>query len=255
MAKKKRRRRTPRPGAAAGDAASPTMTRGGANVVRRERKEEARRFREAEVRRARRASALRRTGASIGIAAAAVAAITLFRAVSGPNEIPQGAIRAAAEAGCTEVRQPAASAPGGQHLDAGEGHTYDDPPATSGLHDPSPLPSEPKIYDTQPPETRAVHSLEHGAVFVYYLPESSGGVSQAIVDRLSTVAEGDQATFLAPYPTLTPDRALTITAWNRRQTCPAGVDLTAERAATIVNGFVHAFECTSNAPEGSNAPC
>src|SRR5919108_319475 len=51
------------------------------------------------------------------------------------------------------------------------------------------------------------------------------------------------------------ERALTLTAWNRRQSCPTGDDLTPERAATIVNGFVYAFECTSNAPEGSNDPC
>jgi hypothetical protein len=178
----------------------------------------------------------------------------LFRSVSGPNDVPQAAVQAATAAGCTDIEQPASSAPSGQHLQSGEAHTYEDTPATSGFHDPSPLPTEPKVYDEQPPETQAVHSLEHGAVFVYYLPESSDGVPQTIVERLAGIAEADRATFLAPYPTLTPDRALTLTAWNRRQSCPAGEDLTPERAATIVNGFVEAFECTGNAPE-SSAPC
>lgn len=255
---KKRKRRGPRSaaGTATGPAAvAPGGPRGGANVARRERKEEARQLREAERRRARRASALRRTLTSFGIAAAAVAGITIFRSVSGPNPIPEAAIRAADAAGCSVVEQPVASAPSGQHLQAGATYTYSDTPATSGFHDPSPLPEEPKVYDSQPQETRAVHSLEHGAVFVYYLPAESGGVPAEIVDRLATIAQGDHATFLSPYPTLTADRALTLTAWNRRQSCPAGPELTPDRAATIVDGFVEAFECTGNAPENGATPC
>jgi hypothetical protein len=258
MAKKKKRARPrPSPGAQTaaprGDAA-----RGGANVQRRERKEEARRLREAERRRSRRASALRRTVTSIGIAALAVGGIAFLQSIGGPNEIPGTAVRAAERAGCTEVDQPATSAPSGQHLQPGQTHQYADSPATSGLHDPSPLPTEPKVYETQPPETRVVHSLEHGAVFVHYLPEADGGLPQDIVDRLARVAEGGGATFLAPYPGLTPETALTLTAWNRRQSCPVpegGAALTSASAATIVNGFVTAFECTSNAPENGASPC
>lgn len=249
MAKKKRKRRP--------SSETPSPPRGGANLERRDRKEEARRLREAERRRARRASALRRTVTSAGIAVVAVVAITLFQRVSGPNPIPQAAQRAAASAGCTEVEQPAASAPANQHLQPDQlPYTYQDTPATSGFHEQSWI-SEPKVFDTQPPETKAVHSLEHGAVFVYYLP---GEISQDIVDRLATIARADTATFVAPYPNLTPETALTLTAWNRRQSCPAaatggGNALTPGSAATIVNGFVTAFECTSNAPEGSNPPC
>jgi hypothetical protein len=233
--------------------------RGGANVARRVRKEEARRLREAERRRARRASALRRTVSSIGIAAAAVGAVVLFRTFTGPNDIPQAAVRAAERAGCTGVEQPATSAPSGQHLQPGQSHTYEDTPATSGLHAQQWLPTDPKVYEEQPPETNAVHSMEHGAVFVYYLPEGDGGISQDVVDRLATIAEGSQATYLAPYPSLAPDRALTLTAWNQRQSCPSSGDggqpLAPATAATIVNGFVTAFECTGNAPENGTTPC
>jgi hypothetical protein len=266
MAKKKKRPRqrpptisqagreeTTRGGAARGGAA-----RGGANIERRERKEEARRLREAERRRARRAASIRRTFTSFGIAAAAVAAFTLFRSLQGPNDIPRSAILAAEAAGCTTAEQPAASAPSALHLSPGQSYDYKDRPATSGYHDPSPLPNTPKVYDTQPPETRAVHSLEHGAVFIYYLPGADGGLPQDVIDRLANIARGDTATFLAPYPTLTPETALTLTAWNRRQSCPAsqsGEGLSASDAATIVNGFVTAFECTGNAPENGASPC
>ena len=254
MAKKKRKRRSPQ-------SDLPQAPRGGANLERRDRKEEARRLREAERRRARRAASVRRTFISAGIAVAAVAAITLFRSVQGPNEIPLAAQRAAANAGCTEVEQPASSAPSGQHLQPGQSHTYTDTPATSGFHDPTPLPDDPKVYDTQPPEIKAVHSLEHGAVFIYYrAPDQEGGLAQDVIDRLTRIATGSDATFLAPYPSLTSETALTLTAWNRRQSCPSvatgdATPLTPGSAATIVNGFVTAFECTGNAPENGATPC
>ena len=78
--------------------------------------------------------------------------------------------------------------------------------------------------------------------------------------RRSRTPFGSDATFLAPYPALTPERALTLTAWNRRQSCPStatgGTEaLTPQTAATIVNGFVTAFECTGNAPEYPASPC
>jgi len=267
MAKKKKRPRQRPPaasrppardGVASGVAARSGAPRGGANIERRERKEEARKVREAERRRARRAASLRRTLTAFGIAIAAVAAVTLYRSFQGPNDIPRPAIRAAEAAGCTTVEQPAASAPSQLHLSPGQPYTYKDPPATSGYHDPSPLPPTPKVYDTQPPETRAVHSLEHGAVFIYYLPEGDGGLPKAVVDRLAAIARADRATFLAPYPALTSETALTLTAWNRRQSCPVGGGtdaLSPSNAATIVNGFVTAFECTWNAPENGSTPC
>jgi Protein of unknown function (DUF3105) len=251
---KKRKRRPPRPATSAA-ATAPGEPRGGANVARRERKDEARRLREAERRRARRSSALRRTLTALGVGAAVIAAVTVFREVSGPNELPQAAVLAARRAGCTEVSRPAGSAPGGQHLQPGQSTTYPDTPATSGLHDPSPLATEPKVYDAQPPETQAVHSLEHGAVIVYYLPEADGGIGSDVVDRLASIARRERATYVAPYPGLEPSRALTLTAWNQRQSCPAGEDLTQQAAATIVSGFVRAFQCTSNAPENGVTPC
>src|SRR5215210_5378451 len=162
MAKKKKRPRQRPPSPSQAPVREETTgggaARGGANVERRERKEEARRLREAERRRARRAASIRRTFTSFGIAAAAVAAITLFRSFQGPNDIPRPAILAAETAGCTTAEQPAASAPSALHLSPGQAYDYKDRPATSGYHDPSPLPNTPntpKVYDTQPPETRA----------------------------------------------------------------------------------------------------
>jgi hypothetical protein len=258
MAKKKKRPRqrapatpqAPTKGGARGGAG-----RGGANIERRERKEEARRLREAERRRARRAASLRRTITSIGIAAAAVAAITIFQSFGGPNDIPEGAVRAAERAGCTEIDERPDTTPSQPHLGPGQTTSYPDPPATSGQHNPSPLPDDPKVYDTPIDETAAVHSMEHGAMFVYYLPEADGGIAQDVVDRLAQIARGANAAFIAPYPGLTAETALTLTAWNYRQSCPVGSALTPQLAATIVNGFKTGFECTGDAPENGAAPC
>jgi hypothetical protein len=252
MAKKKRKRRPP-PSEAA------STPRGGANLERRDRKEEARRLREAERRRARRASALRRTVTSAGIAVAAVAAITLFRSFQGPDDIPDAAVRAASGAGCTDPEHRPDLTPSQPHLAQGETITYPDPPATSGKHSGAQPPDDPKVSDTPVDPTLAVHALEHGAVFVYYLPEADGGLPQDVVDRIAEIASSSDATFLAPFPDLTPETALTLTAWNYRQSCPAstagGTALTPDTAATIVNGFVTGFECTGEAPENGAQPC
>jgi hypothetical protein len=252
MAKKKKRPRRPR-------TESAPAPRGGANLERRDRKDEARRFREAERRRARRVASLRRTFVSGGIAVAAVAALMLFRSLGGPDDIPPAAIRAASRAGCTVPQQRPDLTPSQTHLAPGETITYPDPPATSGKHDGSQPPDDPKVYDAPFEETLAVHALEHGGVFVYYLPEADGGITQDVIDRLAAIATGSNATFLAPYPTLTPETALTLTAWNYRQSCPAattsGTALTPEVATTIVNGFITGFECTGDAPENGASPC
>jgi hypothetical protein len=259
MAKKKKRR-TARPAAAAGEPAAATASRGGANVARRERKEEARRLREAELRRARRSSALRRTVASLGIAAAAVAGIGLFRSLSGPNEVPSAALAAAERAGCGEIEhRPDVTPPNDPHLAQGETIEYPDGPATSGKHSGSTPDDDTKVFDAPFDETVAVHGLEHGAVFVYYVPAENGGIGADVVERLAGIAAQSNATYLAPYPSLTSETALTMTAWNYRWSCPAaapeGAALSADAAATIAEGFRTAFECTGEAPENGASPC
>lgn len=262
MTKKKKRPRQRPPSTTQtptqGGAARGRTALGGANIERRERKEEARRMREADRRRARRSASLRRTVTSIGIAALAVAAITIFQSFQGPNDVPEGAIQAAEQAGCTGIGKRPDITPAETHLAPGQTIDYPDPPATSGQHNPSPLPDDPKVYDAPIDETGAVHSMEHGAVFAYYLPEADGGIAQDVVDRLGVIADGHNATFLAPYPALTPETALTLTAWNYRQSCPGASDgdrLTPQSAAIILNGFVTGFECTGEAPENGASPC
>lgn len=171
----------------------------------------------------------------------------LFVRARGPGEIPAEALRAADDAGCGPVEHPAAAAPPGIHLEPGEAHTYDDPPAASGPHDPSPLPAEPKVHPEPMPETRAVHNLEHAFVLVYYRAPADGGLAPETVDALEAYVEGQDRVLMAPYPGLPDGTALALLAWNTRWMCPAG--LAAEPAVAIASGFVQAYRGTTVAPE------
>ncbi|MFN8233316.1 MAG: DUF3105 domain-containing protein [Actinomycetota bacterium] len=244
MATTKKRRRRPS-GATAGPAAG--AARGGANEARRERKEQARRAREAERKRAVRQAAFRRAMTVAAIGAVAVGVFWWINRAAAPRPIPQAAVRAAEAAGCTAVETPLGSAPGDQHLQAGQSHTYDQHPATSGLHDPSPLPLDPKVYDSPINETNAVHNLEHAGAIVYYRASGEAALPAETVDALESVVNASTNVLMAPYPDLPKGQALALTAWDKLQTCPPGV--TPEQATTIANGFIEAYVCTRNAPE------
>jgi hypothetical protein len=179
----------------------------------------------------------------------------LITQLGGANDIPAAAVSAASDAGCTEVSQPVSSPTGG-HLTAGQPFTYQQRPATSGRHDPSPLPELPHVYTDveQYAETQAVHALEHAAVMIYYRPDGTGALPEPVVQRLERVANGSRYSILAPHANLPEDASLALAAWNQLQTCPASIQ--PEAAATVVLGFIEAFECTGNAPEnGASSAC
>jgi hypothetical protein len=231
-------------------ARSGSTPQGGANEARRERKEQARAAREAERKRQARRAATRRGMTMGAIAVVGFIAIYLITRAAAPTPLAQAAVDAAAAADCDPIERPAASAPGGDHADEGEVVVYDDRPATSGRHNPVPLPDTPRVYTEPQDESRAVHTLEHGSVIVYYRPSGDGGVSQDVIDRLATTVEGKPASYLMPYPDLPEGDALAFTAWNQRMFCPVGI--TPDQAATIATGFADSFACTSNAPEPKN---
>jgi hypothetical protein len=241
--KKKRRRAT----AATPASSAPAAARGGANEARRERKEHARRAREQERKRTARRAAFRRAITITTVGVAAVGVFWWFSRADAPRPLPDAAVRAAQDAGCTTVETPADSAPANQHLQAGQAHTYDQAPATSGPHDPSPLPLEPKVYDSPIAETKAVHNLEHAGVIVYYQPDGDAALATEAVDGLKALVNASTNVMMAPYPGLPAGRSLALTAWNKLQTCPPAV--TASQAETIASGFIEAYACTRNAPE------
>jgi hypothetical protein len=244
---KRRRRPAPKPSPDSTPSAGPPRPTTRQTKDRRERKEEARRAREEARKRARRRALTRRVATVTVVAVAGLLVFTfLFRAAS-PKPFSAAASAAADAAGCSGVQTPLASAPGGQHLTSGEPHVYDTEPATSGPHDPSPLPDDPHVYTEMPPETRLVHNLEHGFVNVYYRPDGDGALPTEVLDALTTFANAHARTILSPHTSLPDGVSLAFTAWNKLLTCPSGI--TADQAQTVAQGWWDSFACSTNAPE------
>lgn len=243
MAKKKRRRRPPpRPDPEAQVATAPPS-------VRRDRKEEARRQREALRRRIRRRQLLRRGLIYGGVAAVigAIVAVILVRQQQTQALVDQ-ARAIVTEVGCSPwPDQPNVPDEGARHLQAGETATYASRPATSGVHNPIPLPNEPNVYDTPVPEDQAVHNLEHGFVLVYYRQSGDGALSEDAVRALEGVVEGQSEVIMAPYEGLPEGTALALVSWTRLETCPS--DLTADQAVTVTRAFISQFKNSAAAPE------
>jgi hypothetical protein len=248
MATKKRRKRRPSPPTGA----TPDTARGtgGANVERRERKDEARRARERARKQAARRARTRR-GVSLLVAGGIGLALVWFINRSAPpDQLSEQAQTAVAAAGCsgpTEVLQ--SDPPGGQHLGPGESPNYTQTPATSGVHAQAALPTDPNVFTEPVDESLAVHFMEHAGVVLYYRQDA---IPQDVVDRLAAVANQERNTLLAPYPDLPDGRDLAFATWNRLLTCPA--DVTADQAGRIARGFVEAYACTSVGPEPNASP-
>ena len=161
--------------------------------------------------------------------------------------IPSAAFDAASAAGCGQIQTPAGSAPGGQHLSAGQTYHYSQEPATSGWHDPSPLPSDPHVYTSPVPETHAVHNLEHGYVWIYYRSDGPGALPATVVDSLASLANVQTKVLMAPHPDLPAGTGLALAAWNKLWECPASIR--ADQATAVASGFIQGYRGTGNAPE------
>lgn len=106
--------------------------------------------------------------------------------------------------GVTEV----ASAPGNQH-DATLTFVGGGLPPMGGPHNPSWLNCG--IYDTEVPAENAIHSMEHGAVWVTYDPEQ---VDESQIAVLQDAVSGNNQTILSPYPNQ--NAPIVLTTWDRQ---------------------------------------
>ena len=254
MAKKRRRPRN-RPSAnretAEGVTTVETPKAAGATTTRRAHKEEARKAREAARKRQVRVSAARRVIVISVITLVAVGTLWFLQRAANPRPLSADAVAAAKAAGCTGDVEPSSNPVGG-HLSPGQSYTYSEHPATSGIHDPTPLPTYPDVYTSPVPETQAVHFLEHSGVILYYRQTGKDALKQDVVDALAQVARDQHNTLLAPYTDLPDGTSLALTAWNHIQKCPGTI--TASQATTVANGWVNAFACTSVGPEPKASP-
>jgi hypothetical protein len=246
MAKKKRRKR---PATSATHAAASAKIESASNAARREKKEAARRERERAAKARARRSAGRRAliGGFVGLLV--FFAISWFQRAPSAKPLPDTAVNAASAAGCSTLESPTAD-PTNNHLQPGQTIAYPEQPATSGDHSPQWLDENIRQPETPVDETQAVHTLEHGSVIIYYRPAGEpDGLPNAVRTGLGSITQRN-ATYVIPYPQLPAGTAVVFTAWNKRITCPATI--TQAQAEAIANGFVDAYACSSNAPEGKN---
>jgi len=98
------------------------------------------------------------------------------------------------------------SYPASQHTT--EEQTYTENPPVGGPHNPQWLNCG--VYDAPVPNENAVHSMEHGAVWITYAPDLPADA----VDTLKQDVSGDAYTVLSPYPGL--PSPIVLSAWNNQ---------------------------------------
>ncbi|WP_420750415.1 DUF3105 domain-containing protein [Rhodococcus sp. O3] len=87
--------------------------------------------------------------------------------------------------------------PAGQHIEAPQRVAYDRTPPFGGPHDSIWATCTGVVYPEAIRTENAVHSLEHGAVWITYNPDL---VDAAGVETLSAKVDGKSYTMMSPYP-------------------------------------------------------
>jgi hypothetical protein len=129
---------------------------------------------------------------------------------------------------------------GNQHT--GDPVHYTETPPVGGFHDP--VWEDCGVYDQPVRNENAVHSLEHGTVWITYRP----GLPAADVQTLETAlgAVEDKKTILSPYPAL--PAPVVVTVWN------AQLDLTSADDPRLAT-FIDFYGDGHTAPEAAMASC
>lgn len=136
-----------------------------------------------------------------GVAVVILAIVGTTTAVILSSRTERAAVQAAAERPIPDVKETTG-------LSANHVQTTTDSsslPPLGGDHDP--VWQNCGIYDEPVPTANAVHSLEHGAVWVSYHPDLPPGEVTALRD----LVEGENYALLSPYPDLA--SPVVLTAW------------------------------------------
>ena len=88
---------------------------------------------------------------------------------------------------------------------------YTESPPVGGPHDGTWADCTGTVYDVDIRHENAVHSLEHGAVWIAYDPEA---VSDADVERLAELVDGESGRMMSPVPGL--DTPISVQSWNHQ---------------------------------------
>jgi hypothetical protein len=106
--------------------------------------------------------------------------------------------------------------------------TYEQDPPAGGNHNTGDLPCQ--AYDEPVPNELAVHSLEHGAIWITYQPD----LPEDDIDTLRAQARRSEV-IVSPYPGL--DSPVVVTSWGRQMRVDSADD---ERIEQFVRVFINA---------------
>ncbi len=124
--------------------------------------------------------------------------------------------------------------PAGQHT--GEEVDYAQNPPAGGEH--NPVWQNCGFYDKPVRDENAVHSQEHGAVWITYSPD----LPQDQIDELRNIAESESYTLVSPYPDLSDDTPVVASAWGKQ----VGLDGAGD---PDLEGFIQAYQQGPQTPE------
>jgi uncharacterized protein DUF3105 len=157
---------------------------------------------------------------------------------------------AAPEETTMTVEQPAKPPEGVKSFEVGPGgmHTegdvdYAQSPPVGGEH--NPIWQNCGFYDEPVRDVYAVHSLEHGAVWITYSPDLPQDEIERLRDLVRTLAQSNDYVLVSPYPDL--NSAVVASAWGKQLSLESAEDPELER-------FIRAYVQGPQTPE-RDAPC
>jgi hypothetical protein len=156
-----------------------------------------------------------RSGVGPGRWCAGPAAAALSLTLAGCTSVVAGA---AAPAELTLSSTAVADYPGGQRHTTAD-VDYPETPPVGGQHDPAWADCTGTVYPVPIRPENAVHSLEHGAVWVTYDPDLASADDVATLEAL---VDGVPYTLLSPYPGL--GTVASAQAWNHAITVDGAAD-------------------------------
>lgn len=101
--------------------------------------------------------------------------------------------------------------PAGDHVDADQRVAYDHAPPFGGAHDQVWATCTGVVYPTAIRSENAVHSLEHGAIWITYDPDA---LNSEQIDGLAAMVEDQPYSLMSPYPGL--DTPLSVQSWGHQ---------------------------------------
>ena len=132
-------------------------------------------------------------------------------------------------------------------VEQGEGnHTrgpveYEQTPPVGGAH--NPIWQNAAFYEEPVQNETAVHTLEHGAVWITYSPD----LPQEGKDRIRELVEGQDCVMASPYPDLPGGSPIVASAWGKQLTVESADD-------PALENFIQYYRRGPQTPE-PNASC